>query len=251
MTLASGLVAAIPQIAANPGSTVTLLATQLPAASTFFLTYFVTSSLAAAAGGLLRIVPLIIYYVKLFILGSTPRAVFGIKFGMGGVAWGTLFPNMTLLTVIGELFRSLESDELQLTRTSQDFLTRSSHPSFPALRSSRSRSSGSFTRYVVSLVDRKGTAADGSCSTSSSGSWTFPPRARPVDSSTPRLSRTSLSDSTSVSGAWLGVTCRARLTIHLRAAEEICLTGLFFLAQDADGKQSAIPQGAFSSSDLP
>jgi hypothetical protein len=41
VTLASGLVKAIPAIAKNPGSAVTLLATQLPAASTFFLTYFV------------------------------------------------------------------------------------------------------------------------------------------------------------------------------------------------------------------
>jgi hypothetical protein len=62
----------------------------------------VTVSLGGAAGVLLQIVPLIIYYVKLELLGSTPRAVFGIRFGMGGVAWGTLFPNMTLLTIIGE-----------------------------------------------------------------------------------------------------------------------------------------------------
>ena len=38
VTLASGLVASIPLIANNPGSAVTLLATQLPLASTFFLT---------------------------------------------------------------------------------------------------------------------------------------------------------------------------------------------------------------------
>lgn len=81
----------------------------------------VTTSFAGAAGGLLQIVPLILYYVKLFILGSTPRSVFGIKYNMNGVAWGTLvsadeakcdsaptdlfldsqWPNMTLLTVIG------------------------------------------------------------------------------------------------------------------------------------------------------
>ncbi|ORY39668.1 hypothetical protein BCR35DRAFT_273318, partial [Leucosporidium creatinivorum] len=101
VTLASGLVNSIPAIAKNPSSAVTLLATQLPAASTFFLTYFVTTSFAGAAGGLLQIVPLILYYVKLFILGSTPRSVFGIKYNMNGVAWGTLWPNMTLLTVIG------------------------------------------------------------------------------------------------------------------------------------------------------
>ena len=90
VTLASGLVDAIPKIAKDPSSAVTLLATQLPAASTFFLTYFVTTSLAGAAGGLLQIVPLILYYVKMFILGSTPRSVFNIKYTMNQVAWGTL-----------------------------------------------------------------------------------------------------------------------------------------------------------------
>jgi calcium permeable stress-gated cation channel len=46
-------------------------------------------------------VPLVLYYVKLVLLGSTPRAVFGIKYGLQNVAWGTLFPSITLLTVIG------------------------------------------------------------------------------------------------------------------------------------------------------
>lgn len=122
VTLSSGLVAAIPAISKNPASAVTLLATKLPAASTFFLTYFVTTSIAGAAGDLLQVVSLILYYVKLFLLGSTPRSVFQIKFGMSTVSWGTLvgcfqieservradgttqFPNMTLLTVIGLVY---------------------------------------------------------------------------------------------------------------------------------------------------
>ncbi|KAL8284084.1 hypothetical protein RQP46_005197 [Phenoliferia psychrophenolica] len=95
VTLASGLVAAIPAISKDPGSAVTLLATKLPAASTFFLTYFVTTALAGASGALLQVVTLILYYVKLFILGSTPRSVYKIKFGL------SKFPNMTLLATIG------------------------------------------------------------------------------------------------------------------------------------------------------
>jgi hypothetical protein len=54
------------------------------------LTYFVTTSFAGAAGALLQIAPLIVYYVKIFILGSNPRAVYNIKYSMNGVAWGTL-----------------------------------------------------------------------------------------------------------------------------------------------------------------
>lgn len=61
----------------------------------------VTTCLSGVAGSLLQIAPLAIYYVKMFILASTPRSVYGIRSSMGGVAWGTLFPNITLLTVIG------------------------------------------------------------------------------------------------------------------------------------------------------
>jgi hypothetical protein len=52
------------------------------------------------AGGFLQAVPLAVYYVKLFLLGSTPRSVYGIKYGLRNVAWGTAFPEITLLVVI-------------------------------------------------------------------------------------------------------------------------------------------------------
>lgn len=64
--------------------------------------YMVLQGLTGTAGGFLQIVKLIIYYVKLIILGSTPRSVWGIKYQPGQVAWGTLFPNITLLVVISE-----------------------------------------------------------------------------------------------------------------------------------------------------
>ncbi|KDE07374.1 hypothetical protein MVLG_02415 [Microbotryum lychnidis-dioicae p1A1 Lamole] len=101
VTLASGLVKAIPVISKNPGSAVTLLATQLPSASNFFLTYFCTTAIAGAAGGLLQITTLAIFYLKLFLLGSTPRSVFSIRYQMSTTDWGTMFPATTLLTVIG------------------------------------------------------------------------------------------------------------------------------------------------------
>jgi len=64
------------------------------------VSYIILQGLAGTAGGFLQIVPLVIYYVKLFILGSTPRSVYGIKYGLQSVAWGTLFPTITLLVVI-------------------------------------------------------------------------------------------------------------------------------------------------------
>lgn len=86
----------------NPGSIPTLLAQNLPKASTFFLTYIVLQGLTGTASGFLQIVPLVLYYVKLFLLGSTPRSIYGIKYTMRSVSWGTLFPTVTLLVVISE-----------------------------------------------------------------------------------------------------------------------------------------------------
>ncbi|EUC55080.1 RSN1-overexpression rescues sro7/sop1 in NaCl-like protein, putative [Rhizoctonia solani AG-3 Rhs1AP] len=101
VTLSSGIIAALPQLASNPTSIPTILAQKLPEASTFFLTYAILQGLAGSAGGLLQIVPLVLYYVKLYILGSTPRSIYNIKYSLRNVAWGTLFPSMTLITVIG------------------------------------------------------------------------------------------------------------------------------------------------------
>ncbi|KIM67290.1 hypothetical protein SCLCIDRAFT_1210323 [Scleroderma citrinum Foug A] len=100
VTLSSGIIAALPALLKNPSSAASLLASYLPQASTFFLTYILLQGLSGAAGGFLGIVQLAIYYVKLFILGSTPRSIYDIKFGPRTVQWGTLFPVTTLLTVI-------------------------------------------------------------------------------------------------------------------------------------------------------
>jgi len=68
-----------------------------------FYSFVLLQGLSGVGAGFLQIVSLIIYYVKLFILGSTSRSLWSIKFIPGQVAWGTLFPNITLLVVISEL----------------------------------------------------------------------------------------------------------------------------------------------------
>ncbi|KAG8904310.1 hypothetical protein FRC01_008787, partial [Tulasnella sp. 417] len=80
VTLSGGIIQALPGLLNNPSSVPTLLASNLPQASTFFLTYITLQGLTGAAGGILQIVPLIVYYVKLILLGSTPRSIYKIKF---------------------------------------------------------------------------------------------------------------------------------------------------------------------------
>ncbi|KAK2462387.1 hypothetical protein APHAL10511_005693 [Amanita phalloides] len=100
VTLSSGIMATLTDILNNPNLAPQLLAQNLPLASNFFLTYIILQGLSGSAAGFLQIVSLVVYYVKLFLFGSTPRSVYGVKYGASSVAWGTLFPVTTLLTVI-------------------------------------------------------------------------------------------------------------------------------------------------------
>jgi len=99
VSLSAGIINSLASIQNNLSQTPNLLATNLPGASIFFLTYILLQ-LSGVAGGFLQIVPLIVYYVKLFLLGSTPRSVYTIKNTMRSVQWGTLFPSITLLMVV-------------------------------------------------------------------------------------------------------------------------------------------------------
>ncbi|EIN08427.1 DUF221-domain-containing protein [Punctularia strigosozonata HHB-11173 SS5] len=104
VTLSSGLIAALPDLIKSPESIPTLLAQKLPQASTFFLTYTILQGLSGTAGGFLQVVTLVLYYVKLFLLGSTPRSVFKIKYGARTTNLGTTFPGVTLLMVIATAY---------------------------------------------------------------------------------------------------------------------------------------------------
>ncbi|SCV74185.1 BQ2448_6617 [Microbotryum intermedium] len=195
VTLASGLVKAIPVISKNPGSAVTLLATQLPSASTFFLTYFVTTAIAGAAGGLLQIITLAIFYVKLFLLGSTPR---------------TMFPGITLLTVIGlsySIISPLITGFTFVTFFLYWFLYKVSRAVLFSLVVRDELIYSGIPQYLLCLV---------------------------ID--TPREAETGgLFYPKAITHIFVG------LYIEL-----VCLAGLFFLARDTAGKAICIPHGALT-----
>lgn len=101
VTLASGLISALPQIANNPSSVATILATQLPQASTFFLTYVMLQA-TKSAGNLAQLVSLAMYIIKLILLGGSPRSVWKMKYSMRTPEWGQLFPDVTIIAIISE-----------------------------------------------------------------------------------------------------------------------------------------------------
>ncbi|ETS64914.1 hypothetical protein PaG_00889 [Moesziomyces aphidis] len=91
----------VAQVASQPTTFPGLLANAIPKGSLFFLSFVALQGLSGGASLFAQLPGLVVYYVKKFLLASTPRKVWHIDHDTSGVAWGTLFPSMTLITVIG------------------------------------------------------------------------------------------------------------------------------------------------------
>ncbi|WFD29487.1 hypothetical protein MSPP1_000496 [Malassezia sp. CBS 17886] len=103
LTIVSGIVSNVSGFVnsfKDPAQFVTNISVAIPKASTFFLEYVFLLGLGGAAGMFLQIVPLIVYYVKIYLLSSTPRTIWHLKNDMGAPAWGVLFPTTLLIVVI-------------------------------------------------------------------------------------------------------------------------------------------------------
>ncbi|BEI94337.1 uncharacterized protein CcaverHIS019_0607960 [Cutaneotrichosporon cavernicola] len=94
-TLASGLVAAIKPIMDNPASIASILASNLPTASTFFITRILLQ-FTGLVGNLLQPVTVILYYVRVILGGSTPRKIFNSRYQLEEPEFGTEYPNVTV-----------------------------------------------------------------------------------------------------------------------------------------------------------
>ncbi|KAG0370141.1 hypothetical protein BC939DRAFT_532978 [Gamsiella multidivaricata] len=105
-TLANGIFAAVEAIKENPNNIMTMLASTLPQASTFFLTFILTS-LIHVPMMLLQIGPLITYILKKK-LTSTPRKMFATETNMGSVDWGMTIPVHTIAFSIGLLYSTIQ-----------------------------------------------------------------------------------------------------------------------------------------------
>ncbi|KAB5591080.1 hypothetical protein CTheo_5492 [Ceratobasidium theobromae] len=91
----------ILKILEQPSRAVELLAKNLPNASIFFLTYIVANGLAGSAGALAQIRPLVLYFFKKHLFGSTPRQAFEVTFMMPHADFGEVLPRLSLLCTIG------------------------------------------------------------------------------------------------------------------------------------------------------
>ncbi|KAG0088429.1 hypothetical protein BGZ93_010425, partial [Podila epicladia] len=105
-TLANGIFAAVQEIKENPTSVMNMLASTLPQASTFFLSFILLSFIQIPLM-LLQIGPLIVYHIGKF-TSSTPRQMFATERTMGSVDWGMTIPVHTIAFSIGLLYSTIQ-----------------------------------------------------------------------------------------------------------------------------------------------
>ncbi|CAI4961762.1 ANL_HP_G0008450.mRNA.1.CDS.1 [Saccharomyces cerevisiae] len=99
-TLSSAATSTVTEIVKEPTKAMDLLASNLPKASNFFMSYVILQGLSISSGALLQIVPLILFYVLGAFLDGTVRKKWNRFCGLSSMQWGTAFPVYTNLAVI-------------------------------------------------------------------------------------------------------------------------------------------------------
>lgn len=104
VTMTSAASSTATKIIEEPMQAPNLLATNLPKSSNFFIDYIVLQGLSFSSGALLQIGGLIIGKILGKLLDSTPRKMYTRWSSLAGLGWGTVFPVVTLLAVIGKSY---------------------------------------------------------------------------------------------------------------------------------------------------
>ncbi len=100
-TATSSAAASFQDIFTHPAQAPNLLATDLPKASNFYISYFVLQGLAISSGALVQIAGVILFKLLGKFLDTTPRKMYKRWSTLSGLKWGTVLPIYTNLTVIG------------------------------------------------------------------------------------------------------------------------------------------------------
>jgi hypothetical protein len=104
VTLSNGLLNFFTDVATNVVSTVTKLANNLPDASYYFFKYLMLRSFASAAGELLQIGTLIMWFLLGPLLDNTPRQKWKRQTNLQQVKWGSFFAPFSNFAVIGIVY---------------------------------------------------------------------------------------------------------------------------------------------------
>lgn len=115
ITLTAGLTATTSgittQVAAgiinNPNLVVENLAKYMPDANVFFLTYMIQQGFTGAAGALLQVGSLVVFFIQRLFFGQTPRAAYAATFAMPKVDLGETLPRISLLATIAIAYSTI------------------------------------------------------------------------------------------------------------------------------------------------
>ncbi|KAI4095163.1 MAG: hypothetical protein L6R37_007122 [Teloschistes peruensis] len=99
-TLTSAASASVTSILCKPTDAPSLLATNLPKASNFYISYFILQGLTISSGEVLDIAGLVLFRLLGKFLDSTPRKMYKRWSTLSALGWGTVFPVYTNLAVI-------------------------------------------------------------------------------------------------------------------------------------------------------
>ncbi|KAJ5636323.1 uncharacterized protein N7484_009636 [Penicillium longicatenatum] len=104
VTLSSAATSVVTSIIKDPSSAATLLASNIPRASNFYISYIVLQGLSFSAGALLQISGLIVGKILGKLFDKTPRKMYKRWSSLSGLTWGTVYPVFTMLTTIGIIY---------------------------------------------------------------------------------------------------------------------------------------------------
>ena len=100
-TLTSSAAATAKTLADNPGSVTSILATNLPQSSNFYISYFIVQGLTIAAGVISQVIGFVIFNIMYRFLAGTPRALYNKWAKLSAISWGSTMPVYTNIAVIG------------------------------------------------------------------------------------------------------------------------------------------------------
>lgn len=99
-TLSSAVTSTATQIAEQPTKAMSLLASNLPKSSNFFISYIILTGMSVSSGSLAQIIPLFFRYVFGYLFDNTPRKKWSRFIDLDAPGWGTTYPVYTNLAVI-------------------------------------------------------------------------------------------------------------------------------------------------------
>lgn len=116
-TIASAASSVGQKIYENPSMATSLLATNVPKASNFYISYFIVQGLTIASGVLSQVVGFVIFTLLYKYLTGTPRAMYTKWANLSAISWGSVLPVYTNIAVIST-FRSTPQSHCGQTNSS-------------------------------------------------------------------------------------------------------------------------------------